>query len=109
MSEKLRSLAGYVPFLGRFLPVEEVEDDETPPLPAARVAVVGAGVGGCCAAYFISRERGGEAVKVDVFERGVVGGRAATLPFRDHVYETGGSVIHTSNKYLVDLSKEFGM
>ena len=104
----LRVLAGYLPFLGRLLPAEEGgEEEEAPPLPAARVAVIGAGVGGCSAAYFL-RERGGEAVRVDVFEKGEVGGRAATHTFRDHTYETGASIIHTSNKYLVNFSKEFG-
>ena len=42
------------------------------------------------------------------FEKGEVGGRAATHTFRDHTYETGASIIHTSNKYLVNFSKEFG-
>lgn len=104
----LRRLAGFVPLLRRFLPEEDQEEEEdVVPLEPARVAIVGAGVGGCCAAYFI-RERGGEAVKIDVFERGVVGGRTATFTFQGHVYETGASIIHTSNKYLVNLSKKFG-
>ena len=106
----LRGLAAYVPFLWRLLPEEDTEDEEkedTAPLGPARVAVIGAGVGGCCAAYFL-REKGGEAVEVDVFERGVVGGRTTTFTFQGHAYETGASIIHTSNKYLVDLSQEFG-
>lgn len=102
----LRSLSGYLPFLRHFLP-EDTEQEDVAPLEPVRVAIVGAGVGGCCAAYFL-RQKGGEAVKIDVFERGVVGGRTATFTFQDHVYETGGSVIHASNKYLVDMSKEFG-
>ena len=104
----LRGLAAVVPFLGRFLAEEDQEEEEDAvPLAPARVAVVGAGVGGCCAAYFL-REKAGEAVKIDVFERGVVGGRTATFAFRGHVYETGASIIHKSNKYLVDLSEKFG-
>lgn len=105
----LQGLAAYLPFLRSYLPDEDADtdDEDATPLEPARVAVVGAGVGGCCAAYFL-RGEGGEAVKVDVFERGLVGGRAATFTFQGHVYETGASIIHTSNKYLVDLSKEFG-
>ena len=105
----LRQVAGYVPFLRWLLPAadEEEEEDEEPGLEPCRVAVVGAGVGGCLAAYFL-RQKGGEAVQVDVFERGAVGGRTGTFSFQGHTYETGASIIHSSNKYLVDLSKEFG-
>ena len=107
----LRGLAAYVPFLSRLLADEgeknEKEEEDVVPLESARVAVVGAGVGGCLAAYFL-REKGGEALQVDVFERGEVGGRTATFTFQGHVRETGASIIHTCNKHLVDLSKEFG-
>ena len=105
------SLRG-LPFLRWFFPAEDEsseqgEKEEIVPLAPARVAVVGAGIGGSLAAYFL-RQRGGEALEVDVFERGVVGGRTAVISFQGHTYETGASIIHTSNKYLVDLTKEFG-
>ena len=96
----LRGLASYVPFLGRFL--AEEEEKEVAHLEPARVAVVGAGVGGCLAAYFL-REKGGEALKVDVFERGEVGGRSATFVFQGHVRETGAVFMHTCQKYLSEL------
>ena len=100
--------AAYRRLVEYFLPGESGGGEQQElPLPAARVAVVGAGVGGCCAAYFL-REKEGQALAVDVFERGVVGGRTATFKFRDHEYETGASIIHTSNKYLVDFSQQFG-
>ena len=92
-------------FLGSEGEEEEERDDVL--LPSVRVAIVGAGVGGCSAAYFM-RERGGEAVEVDVFEKGKVGGRTATHVFCDHTYETGASIIHATNRYMVDFSKEFG-
>ena len=74
------------------------------------MAIVGAGVGGCLSAYFL-RELGGQNLDLHVWEKNpaqVVGGRTAVMEFQGHVYETGGSVIHTGNKYLVDLAKKFG-
>ena len=105
----LRGLASYVPFLGRFLAEEgdEEKEEDVAPLGPARIAVVGAGVGGCLAAYFL-RKKGGEALQVDVFERGEVGGRVATFVFQGHVRETGAIGMHTCQKYLSDLRKEFG-
>ena len=75
--------------------------------PPAKVAIVGAGVGGCCAASFL-RELGGDSLEIHVYSDGPVGGRTATAEVDGHLYETGGSVIHKSNKYLVDLAKKFG-
>lgn len=78
-------------------------------VPAARVAVVGAGVGGCLAAYFMRRQ-GGERLDLHVFQRPgcPVGGRTAVIEFCGHTHETGASIIHSSNKYLVDFAKQFG-
>ena len=73
----------------------------------AKVAIVGAGVGGCCAASFL-RELGGEGLEIYVYSDGPVGGRTATAEVDGHQYETGGSVIHKSNQYLVDFAKHFG-
>ena len=78
-------------------------------VPAARVAVIGAGVGGCSAAYFL-RQQGGENLDIHVFQKpdNAVGGRTAVMEFCGHSHETGASIIHTSNKYLVDFAKKFG-
>ena len=73
-----------------------------------RVAVVGAGVGGCTAAYFL-RQLGGDTLDVHVFEKDTVGGRTDVIEFDGHKYECGASVIHSTNKYLADLSQRFGM
>ena len=60
----------WVPFLGRFFPghaecsTKPKDDCE---LPAARVAVIGAGVGGCFAANFL-RELGGQ--KLEIHKKG---------------------------------------
>ena len=107
-----RFLVTWIPFLGRFFPDFISDADEKPrksDLPQARVAIIGAGVGGCCASYFL-RELGGDNLDIHVWQKkGVpVGGRTAVIDFAGHMYESGGSVIHTSNKYLVDFAKQFG-
>lgn len=79
-----------------------------PNVPPAKVAVVGAGVGGCFSASFL-RELGGGTLEIHVYSDGPVGGRTATLDVDGHLYESGGSLIHTSNKYLVDMAKRYGL
>ena len=78
-------------------------------LPAARVAIIGAGVGGCFSAKFL-RELGGKDLDIHVWNKkeSKVGGRTATIAFADHLYECGGSIAHSSNKYLVDAAKDHG-
>lgn len=70
-----------------------------------RIAVVGAGIGGTSAAFFL-RQEFGPIVKIDVFEPGFVGGRLATEKIGEYEYETGGSVIHPLNlhmKHFIDM------
>lgn len=111
----LRFLATWVPFLKRLFPEDGERADpkdgipEVKELPPARVAIVGAGLGGCLSAHFL-RELGGQNLDLHVWEKNsseVVGGRTAVMEFQGHLYETGGSVIHTSNEHLVDLAKKF--
>ena len=104
-----RVLVAWVPFLGRLFPslaAAESQDDRE--LPSARVAVIGAGVGGCFAANFL-RELGGQNLEIHVWNRkeSSVGGRMATTEFAGHTFETGASIMHSSNKYLVDAAKKF--
>ena len=73
----------------------------------ARVAVVGAGIGGCTAAYFL-RQLASDSLEVHVFEKDTVGGRTDVIEYDGHKYECGASVMHSSNKYLGDLAKKFG-
>lgn len=103
-----RYLASWIPFTQKSNnPPKRVEPVVT--LPKARVAIVGAGVGGCCTAAFL-RELGGENLDIHVWQRkGVpVGGRTAVVDFDGHLYESGGSILHTSNKYLVDFARSLG-
>ena len=71
------------------------------------VAVVGAGVGGCSSAYFL-RRLCGDGLDLHVFEKAVVGGRTDVIEFDGHKYESGGAVMHSSNKYLADFAEQFG-
>ena len=107
-----RVLVAWVPFLGRFFPGHaecSTGSKEDRDLPAARVAVIGAGVGGCFAANFL-RELGGQKLEIHVWNKkgSHVGGRTATTEFAGHTFETGASIMHSSNKYLVDAANKYG-
>ncbi|KAM6902737.1 prenylcysteine oxidase 1 [Xenentodon cancila] len=73
-----------------------------------KIAVVGAGIGGTAAAYYL-RQEFGAAVKIDVFEPGTVGGRLATVKIADYEYETGGSVIHPLNLHMKHFIERLGI
>lgn len=70
-------------------------------------AVVGAGIGGTAAAFYL-RQEFGPGVKIDVFEPGSVGGRLATVKMGDYEYETGGSVIHPLNLHMKQFIEKLG-
>lgn len=65
-----------------------------------RVGVIGGGIGGTSVAYFVSKQIPGSSITV--FEMGKVGGRLATVTIDGREYESGGSIIHSANKYMVD-------
>lgn len=71
-------------------------------------AIIGAGIGGTSAAYYL-RQKFGKDVKIDLFERGEVGGRLATMTVRGQEYEAGGSVIHPLNLHMKRFVKDLGM
>ncbi|KAK3580906.1 hypothetical protein CHS0354_008196 [Potamilus streckersoni] len=73
-----------------------------------RIGIVGAGVGGTSAAYFL-RELFGDSAQIDVFERKVVGGRLAVINIDDHYYNVGGSIIHPQNMYMVNFTNMLGL
>uniref|UniRef100_UPI003704D4C5 Ancestral Prenylcysteine Oxidase 1 (PCYOX1) n=1 Tax=Mammalia TaxID=40674 RepID=UPI003704D4C5 len=76
--------------------------------PPDKIAVIGAGIGGTSAAYYL-RQKFGKDVQIDVFERGEVGGRLATLNVEGQEYEAGGSVIHPLNLHMKRFVKELGL
>ena len=107
MADVISRLLGWIPIVGRFF-TQQREDQPPEVLPPAKVAIIGGGVGGCSAAYFLNKN-GGEALDIHLFNDGEIGGRCAVIDFDNKTYEAGGAVIHTSNKYLVDFREEFGM
>ncbi|KYO44134.1 prenylcysteine oxidase 1 [Alligator mississippiensis] len=73
-----------------------------------RIAVIGAGIGGTSAAYYL-RQKFGRDVQIDLFEREAVGGRLATIRVEGKEYEAGGSVIHPLNLHMKAFVKELGL
>lgn len=71
------------------------------------IAVVGGGIGGTAAAYYL-RQEFGPGVKIDVFEPGNIGGRLATVKVGDYDYETGGAVIHPLNLHMKHFIEKLG-
>jgi len=65
-----------------------------------RVGVIGAGIGGTSASYFLSKLLPG--AEITVFEKGEVGGRLATVEVNGRRYESGGAIIHDANRYMVE-------
>ncbi|XP_050181808.1 prenylcysteine oxidase 1 isoform X1 [Myiozetetes cayanensis] len=74
----------------------------------ARIAVVGGGIGGSAAAYFL-RQKFGQSVRLDVLEKAAVGGRLDTLDVEGAAYEAGGSIIHPLNLHMKHFVKELGL
>ncbi|KRZ96220.1 Prenylcysteine oxidase, partial [Trichinella sp. T8] len=74
----------------------------------SKIAVIGAGIGGTSCSYFL-RQIFGDRIEIDIFDSGKVGGRLATVEIERRHYESGGSVIHPQNEYMVHFQKEFGL
>ncbi len=69
--------------------------------------MIGGGIGGTSAAYFLRNNLGSSAV-IDLYEPNLIGGRVATINIDGRDYESGGSIIHPDNKYMVNFREEFG-
>lgn len=73
-----------------------------------KIAIIGAGIGGTSAAYFLSNMKGFEP-KIDVYSKDAIGGRLATVTVAGYEYETGGSILHSRNKYMKAFADKFGL
>lgn len=73
-----------------------------------KIAIVGAGIGGTAAAYYL-RQEFGPGVKIDIFEPNTIGGRLATVRFGDYEYETGGAIIHPLNLHMKHFIDKLGI
>ncbi|CAH8494669.1 unnamed protein product [Heterobilharzia americana] len=72
-----------------------------------RVAIVGGGIGGVSSAYYL-RQLFGKNVSIALFEKsGRIGGRMKTVPFCGEICESGASLIHSSNRYMMSFARKF--
>ncbi|WAR01820.1 PCYOX-like protein [Mya arenaria] len=74
----------------------------------ARVGIIGAGIGGTSAAYFL-RDLFGDKVLIDIFEKQHVGGRLAPVTIGGHNYNAGGTIIHPANLYMLNFTDILGL
>jgi len=73
------------------------------------IAVIGGGIAGCSAAWFL-RQALGEGAALTVYERDAqLGGRLATLDVGGTPVESGGTIIHETNRYLAGFVDHLGL
>jgi len=76
--------------------------------PVPRIGVVGAGIGGASAAYFI--HRGEPLAEIHLFEKeAFVGGRVHSTVIEGAHVEVGASIYHVSNRYFDEFVNELGL
>ncbi|XP_064601062.1 prenylcysteine oxidase 1-like [Liolophura sinensis] len=80
-----------------------LEDDNLP-----EIAIIGGGIGGTTTAYYLRKLFGNKA-SIDLFEAKQIGGRVSTVVVNGREYESGASIIHPRNQYMVNFTKLFGL
>uniref|UniRef100_A0A8C9QCB5 Uncharacterized protein n=1 Tax=Spermophilus dauricus TaxID=99837 RepID=A0A8C9QCB5_SPEDA len=68
------------------------------------ISVVGAGIGGSAVAHFL-QQHFGPRVQIDVYEKGTVGGRLATISVNKQHYESGAASFHSLSLHMQDFVK----
>ncbi|KAM9254203.1 prenylcysteine oxidase 1-like isoform 1-T1 [Dugong dugon] len=76
--------------------------------PPGKIAVVGAGIGGSAVAHFL-QQHFGPRVQIDVYEKGTVGGRLATISVNKQHYESGAASFHSLSLHMQDFVKLLGL
>ena len=71
-------------------------------------AVIGGGIGGTSASYFLYELFGPKGAHIDLYEPNKIGGRLSVVEVNGRNFESGGSIIHERNKYMVDFLKLLG-
>ena len=74
-----------------------------------KVAIIGGGIGGTSTGFFLRQLFGPDKVDIDIYEARKIGGRLATVDVAGRYYETGGSIVHSRNKYMMSFLKSFGL
>lgn len=75
---------------------------------APKIAIIGGGIGGTSSAFFLQQLFQNKAT-ISLFEKDTIGGRLRTMDVGGYKYEAGGSVIDSSNQYMVQFSKLLGL
>lgn len=71
---------------------------------AAKVAIIGSGVAGSSAAFFLHKED--PSLEVHVFEKHeYVGGRVRDVFLSGDRFEAGASIIHRANKHMMSFAQ----
>ncbi|CAH1785351.1 unnamed protein product, partial [Owenia fusiformis] len=86
-----------------FIPRVNLQKNESP-----KIAIVGGGAGGVSSGHFL-RELFDKHVQIDLYEDKEIGGRVSSVKFAGQDYESGGSVIHPKNMYMVNMTKMLGL
>ncbi|KAI5935301.1 prenylcysteine oxidase 1-like [Manis javanica] len=74
----------------------------------SKIAVVGAGIGGSAVAHFL-QQHFGPRVQIDVYEKGTVGGRLATISVNKQHYESGAASFHSLSLHMQGFVKQLGL
>ncbi|XP_051903028.1 prenylcysteine oxidase-like [Hippocampus zosterae] len=104
----MRGVRAFEPLLAALAALATAAAAQEDGAPPSRIAVVGAGIGGSATARFL-RQHFGPDVQLDVYEKGEVGGRLATVTVNRNRYESGASIIHALNLHMHDFVKQLGL